>query len=227
MPDGTDPGTSRSTRALARWRRSLLGIREGANTDWYWSAIREQQPRFLEAVRVDTQVTARRRGERYEFANAADVAVQAIRLAIVTDAFFGQICYRAKAACQRRGIPVLPRILHHLAVSHGGICIGDPVVMQPGVHIPHGHVVVNGGVNIARGVVLSPFTTLGRVDTAFGGPTIGTMAAIGTGAKVLGPVTIGEYARIGANSVVLADVPARSTAVGSPARIVGAERSPA
>ena len=92
--------------------------------------------------------------------------------------------------------------------------------MQPGVHIPHGHVVVNGGVRIGRGVSLAPFTTLGRVSPTAGGPTIGAMAAIGTGAKVLGPVVIGERAKIGANSVVLTDVPAGATAVGAPARIV-------
>jgi len=58
------------------------------------------------------------------------------------------------------------------------------------------------------------------VSTSFGGPTIGAMASIGTGAKVLGPVTVGERAKVGANSVVLADVPPGATAVGAPARII-------
>jgi serine O-acetyltransferase len=198
----------------------LLGIREGHDTEWYWAAIRSQHPHFAEAVITDARVTARRRGERYEFRNKTDAVVQVVRLAIVTDAFFGQICYRAKARCQTHRIPVVPRLFHHMAVTHGGVCIGDPVVMQPGVHIPHGHVVVNGGVRIARGVVLAPFTTLGRVSTSAGGPTIGVLAEIGTGAKVLGPVNVGERAKVGANSVVLCDVPAGATAVGSPARII-------
>jgi serine O-acetyltransferase len=202
------------------WRRGLLGIREGQDTEWYWAAIRSQHPPFLAAVLADATVTARRRGERYQFRNRVDAAIQVIRLAIVTDAFLGQICYRAKARCQTHRIPLLPRVLHHLAVTHGGICIGDPVVIQPGVHIPHGQVVVNGGVSIARGVVLSPFTTLGLVSRAFGGPTIETMAAIGTGAKVLGPVTVGARAKVGANSVVLSDVPPGATVVGAPARVV-------
>lgn len=207
-------------RRMGSWRRGLLGIREGQDTGWYWAAIRSQHPPFKAAVLADATVTARRRGERYEFRNTADAAIQVLRLAIVTDAFLGQICYRAKARCQTRRIPLVPRLFHHLAVTHGGICIGDPVVVQPGVHIPHGHVVVNGGVEIARGVVLSPFTTLGLVSTSFGGPTIGPMASIGTGAKVLGPVTVGAGAKIGANSVVLTDVPPGATAVGAPARIV-------
>ena len=220
MTDSTGASLRGLRSTVESWRRGLLGIREGQDTAWYWEAIRSRHPRFRAAVLADAKVTARRRGERYEYRNTADAIVQVIRLTIVTDAFFGQICYRAKARCQTRRIPLLPRVLHHLAVTHGGICIGDPVVVQPGVHIPHGNVVVNGGVEIGRGVVLSPFTTLGLVSTSFGGPTIEPMASIGTGAKVLGPVTVGERAKVGANSVVLADVPPGATAVGAPARII-------
>lgn len=220
MSEANESSNRRLRKALETWRRGLLGIPEGQNTGWYWAAVRSQHPPFAAAVLADAQVTARRRGERYEFRNKADAVIQVVRLAIVTDAFFAQICYRAKARCQTRRIPFLPRLFHHLAVTHGGICIGDPVVVHAGVHIPHGHVVVNGGVEVGRGVVLSPFTTLGLVTTVAGGPTIGAMASIGTGAKVLGPVKVGERARVGANSVVLCDIPAGATAVGVPARII-------
>ena len=40
------------------------------------------------------------------------------------------------------------------------------------------------------------------------------------GAKLIGAITIGDHARIGANAVVTRDVPANSTAVGIPAKIV-------
>ena len=36
----------------------------------------------------------------------------------------------------------------------------------------------------------------------------------------MAPATIGDHAMVGANAVVLQDVPAMSTAVGVPARIV-------
>ena len=43
---------------------------------------------------------------------------------------------------------------------------------------------------------------------------------VSAGAKVLGSITIGENSKIGAGSVVLSDVPANSTVVGIPGRIV-------
>jgi serine O-acetyltransferase len=43
---------------------------------------------------------------------------------------------------------------------------------------------------------------------------------VGCGAKVLGPLKVGDNAKIAANAVVLSPVPANSTAVGVPAKIV-------
>ena len=54
-------------------------------------------------------------------------------------------------------------------------------------------------------------------------PTIGERVDIGCGACILGGVTIGDGSRVGANAVVLIDVPPGATAVGVPARIVGAK----
>lgn len=51
-------------------------------------------------------------------------------------------------------------------------------------------------------------------------PTLGGHVDIGAGAKLLGGIHVGDNARIGANAVVLGDVPADSTAVGIPARVV-------
>jgi acetyltransferase-like isoleucine patch superfamily enzyme len=53
------------------------------------------------------------------------------------------------------------------------------------------------------------------------GVTVGDGAWLGAGAKVLDGVEIGENAVIGAGAVVRESVPARATAVGVPARIVG------
>ncbi|MBE8220752.1 MAG: serine O-acetyltransferase, partial [Alphaproteobacteria bacterium] len=52
-------------------------------------------------------------------------------------------------------------------------------------------------------------------------PKIGNGVLISVGAKVLGNIRVGDCAKIGAGSVVLTDVPAYSTAVGVPAKIIG------
>ena len=51
-------------------------------------------------------------------------------------------------------------------------------------------------------------------------PKIGNGVLISVGAKVLGNIRVGECAKIGGGSVVLTDVPAYSTAVGVPAKII-------
>src|SRR5690349_11638890 len=119
--------------------------------------IRAQQPPFLAAVLEDAQVTASYRAERNEFRSRADAIGQALRLAWVSDAFLAQACYRAKARMQGLGVPLLPRILHRLAMMLAQVCIGDPVVVQPGVYLAHGQVVIDGITTIERGVVIFPW----------------------------------------------------------------------
>lgn len=170
---------------------------------------------------ADARITARYRGERDEFRSRTDTAAQMLRLAWVSDAFLAQALYRAKARLQALGVPLLPRLAHRLAMAIAQVSIGDPVVVQPGVYIVHGQVVVDGLVEIDRGAMLFPFVTIGLRAGDFRGATIESDVSIGTGAKVIGPVRIGVGARVGANAVVVDDVPAGTTVVGAPARAVG------
>jgi len=104
------------------------------------------------------------------------------------------------------------RIGRRVFIDHGiGIVIGETAVVGDDVTIYQG--VTLGGVNLAKGKRH---------------PTIGNGVVIGSGAKILGNITIGENAKIGANSVVIKNVPADSTAVGIPARVIkkGPDKSP-
>jgi len=183
--------------------------------------IRAQHPRFLDAVLEDAKVTASYRAERHEFGSRADAIGQALRLAWVSDAFLAQVCYRAKARLQALGVPVLPRVAHRLAMMLAQVCIGDPVVVQPGIYVAHGQIVIDGITTVDRGVVIFPWVTIGLRAGDFQGPTIERGVQIGTGAKVIGPVKIGAGAQIGANAVVVGDVGAHTTVVGAPARPAG------
>jgi serine O-acetyltransferase len=68
--------------------------------------------------------------------------------------------------------------------------------------------------------------TIGRLpEGPAGAPRIGRGVLLAAGATVLGAVEIGDFAKIGAGSLVLASVPSGHTAVGVPARLVGATPS--
>ena len=121
---------------------------------------------------------------------------------------------------QRRGIPILPRIAHRLSMVLAQVSIGDPVLIQPGVYVVHGQIVIDGIVEIGPGAVIAPWVTIGLRAGSFEGAVIDRDVSIGTGAKVLGPVKIGAGARVGANAVVVDDVETGATVVGSPARAV-------
>jgi serine O-acetyltransferase len=206
--------------ARRRWR-DFLATPHTEATERLWAEVHAGHPRFLAAVVADARIAAARRGERYEHRSTLDAVVQAVRLAVVSDAFLAQCCYRAKAATQAQGIPLLPRLLHRAAIVLGQISIGDPVVVEPGLYLPHGQVVVDGITRVGTGVQLGPFVTIGLVAGEMGGPTIGAHAVIGTHATVIGPIQVGAGAKVGAGAVVTADVPSGSTVVGVPARVVG------
>jgi serine O-acetyltransferase len=102
----------------------------------------------------------------------------------------------------------------------GQVSIGDPVVVAPGIYIVHGQVVIDGLTEIASGVNIAPFVTIGLRAGDWVGPRIGPNVQIGTGAKLIGKIEIGDGASIGANAVVVDDVAAGETVVGAPARPV-------
>lgn len=184
------------------------------------SEIRARHPRLRDALLGDARLTAAHRFERHEFRGPLDAALQILRLMAVSDAFAAQVLYRVKTRLQARGIPVLPRIAHRLAMALAQVSIGDPVVMHPGVYIVHGQVVVDGLAEIQGGTVISPFVTIGVRGPDLAAPAIGPNVSIGTGAKLLGGIRVGAGARVGANAVVLDDVAEDTTVVGIPARPV-------
>lgn len=188
-------------------------------TEAFWRDLRARHPSLREALLADARITAHFRGERHEFSSGVDAARQMLRLALVSDAYLAQALYRLKASLQRRGVPLLPRMAHRLAMLFGQVSIGDPVVVAPGVYLIHGQVVIDGVIEIHEGVVIAPFVTIGLRAGDVRGATIEQGVNIGTGAKVIGPVRIGAGATIGANAVVLDDVPAGATVVGAPARV--------
>ena len=179
--------------------------------------IRTKQPRLREALSADARMVASNRNERHEFRSSLDGIFQMIRLIWVSDAFGAQVLYRLKVWCEVHRLPLLPRLLHRLAMVTSQVAIGSPVVIGPGLYVVHGQIVVDGIAELGSRVEIAPFVTIGLRSGNFRGAVIGDDVKIGTGAKIIGPVVIGDGAVIGANAVVVDDVPAGATAVGVPA----------
>ncbi len=120
-------------------------------------------------------------------------------------------------------IPFLPRLISYWSRIFTGIEIHPKASIGNRFFIDHGAGVVIGETSIiGDDVLIYQQVTLGGTGAAHAKrhPTVGNNVIIGAGAKVLGNITIGDNVRIGAGSVVIDDVPANSTVVGIPGRVV-------
>lgn len=125
--------------------------------------------------------------------------------------------------CFRHNFKFLARYISQRSRHKTGIEIHPGATIGKGLFIDHGMGVVIGETTvIGDNCTIYQNVTLGGTgkDTGKRHPTLGNNVLVGSGAKVLGPFTVGDNARIAAGAVVLNEVPANSTAVGVPARIV-------
>jgi serine O-acetyltransferase len=131
--------------------------------------------------------------------------------------------YRAAHALYKRRLYTFARLISQTARWFTGIEIHPGAKIGRHLFIDHGAgVVIGETAEIGDCVTIYQGVTLGGTGKEKGKrhPTIGNHVLIATGAKVLGSITIGDYAKIGAGSVVLKPVPANSTVVGVPGRVV-------
>lgn len=193
----------------ARARRRLLASRN---------------PGFVEALKADVPFALAMKGNAQAIEGRTDLFLHGARLAVSDDAFLALAIYRWRAAMLKHGVPVLPSIAKRLSIMTAGVCIGDPVVVKPGVYLPHGQVVIDGITTIESGARIRPWVTIGLTEGNFHGPTIESNVSVGTGAKIFGPIDVGAGARIGANAVVISSVEPGDTVVGVPARTARRDR---
>jgi len=123
----------------------------------------------------------------------------------------------------------LARFVSHISRFLTGVEIHPGAKIGKRFFIDHGAGVVIGetaevgdDVLMYQGVVLGG-TTLEKKKRH---PTVGNNVVIGTGAVALGAITIGDGARIGSGSVVVKSVPAGTTVVGIPGKIVEDRKKP-
>lgn len=128
--------------------------------------------------------------------------------------------YRLASWCKMKGIPFVFGPIHRWLFFRFGLEIGGDI--EGGLYIAHPVGTVIHVSHMGQNCSVIAAATIGmRNEWVF--PVIGNQVFIGAGARVLGAITIGDNAKIGANAVVVGDVPANSTAVGVPARVIKSE----
>jgi serine O-acetyltransferase len=153
-------------------------------------------------------------------------ATSTLEVVLTYAGFHALLAYRVAHRLRRWGIPLIPRMISQFARWLTGIEIHPAARIGKGFFIDHGMgVVIGETAEIGDYVTLFQGVTLGGTGKEHGKrhPTIGNHVVIGAGAKILGGIKVGDNVKIGANSVVLKSVPANSTVIGVPARIIKTE----
>jgi serine O-acetyltransferase len=131
--------------------------------------------------------------------------------------------YRLSHKLHERGFHFIARALSQLVRWLTGVEIHPACHIGRRFFIDHGMGIIIGETAvIGHDCLLFQGVTLGGTGNETGKrhPTLGDRVVVGAGAKVLGNISIGSDTRIGANSVVLHNVPAHSTVVGIPGKVV-------
>ena len=137
--------------------------------------------------------------------------------------FHALLAYRLAHWLWGHSVPFLPRAISQFARWLTGVEIHPAATIGTGFFIDHGMgVVIGETAEIGDHVTLFQGVTLGGTGKERGKrhPTLGSHVVVGAGAKILGGIKIGDNVKIGANSVVLKSVPANSTVIGVPARLI-------
>lgn len=146
-----------------------------------------------------------------------------LEIFLLYNGLHAQIYYRVAHWLYGHKCLFLARWVSQRAKRRTGVEIHPAAKIGRRLVIDHGTgIVIGATAEIGDDCLLYQGVTLGGTGAARGKrhPTIGNNVMIGCGAKVLGPFKVGDNARIAANSVVLNEVPANSTVVGVPGRVV-------
>lgn len=138
---------------------------------------------------------------------------------LATDGTAAMILYRAMQSARRWRLVPVELMLNKLNAVFCQCIIGRGADFGSGFVLIHSQgVFINGQVRGGERIFIEHQVTIGAERRQV--PRLGNDIFVGAGAKIVGSVTVGDGARIGANAVVVHDVPAHSTVVGIPAKVV-------
>jgi serine O-acetyltransferase len=175
------------------------------------AASRVVRPGLVALVAGDLKAKAR-------WVYGADHGKDVVKV-LLTDGTAAMVLYRLMQWSRKWRLLPLAMVFNKLNAICCHCIIGRGADFGPDFVLVHSTgVVINGEVRGGRNVVIEHQVTVGADRRQ--SPVLGDDIFIGAGAKVIGPVQVGSGARVGANAVVVKDVPAHSTVVGIPARVV-------
>lgn len=161
--------------------------------------------------------------EEIKIIRERDPAIHSNMEVLLYPSFKVMLSYRRAHKLYKKGRYFRARLISQRAARRTGIEIHPGAEIGEGLFIDHGNGVIIGETTIiGNNCTLYQGVTLGGTGKEQGKrhPTLGNNVMVSAGAKVLGSFKIGDNSKIGAGSVVLHEVPANSTVVGVPGRVV-------
>ncbi len=174
----------------------------------------------LEAIREDVQTAFRR----------DPAARSALEVILCYPGLHAIWLHRVAHRLWITGHKLMARLLSHVSRFLTGVEIHPGARIGRRLFIDHGAgVVIGETAEIGNDCLLYQGVVLGGTSRRKGKrhPTLRDRVVVGAGAVVLGPIVLDRGSRVGAGSVVIRSVPADSTVVGIPARVVGDGTVPA
>ncbi|MHB8840648.1 MAG: serine O-acetyltransferase [Candidatus Aquicultor sp.] len=150
-------------------------------------------------------------------------AKSVIEVLLCYPGFHAIIMHRLAHYLYKKRLPLIPRVMSQFSRLITGIEIHPGATIGRRFFIDHGMgVVIGETTEIGDDVLVYQNATLGGTGKEKGKrhPTLGNHVVVGAGAKVLGAITVGENVKVGAGSVLVRSVPANTTIVGIPGRVV-------
>lgn len=146
-----------------------------------------------------------------------------LEVALLYSGFHAVTAHRVAHYLYKKGYRLSARALSQFMKWTTGIEIHPGATIGRGCFIDHGSgVVIGETTEIGDNCTIYQGATLGGTGKDVGKrhPTLGDNVMVGSGARVLGPIKVGDNSKIAAGAVALKDIPANSTAVGVPAKVV-------
>lgn len=120
---------------------------------------------------------------------------------------------------------IFPSLIHNRAWISNDVSIGSGTVIYPNTSVNFGSkigdfVVINMNCALGHHTQVQNFTSLAPGVNTGGHTKFGEAVDMGIGVSTVQEVTIGKNAVIGGQAMVTGDIPANSTAVGIPAKVI-------